>query len=130
MLEGLTYLHERGIIHRDLKCANVLVDNMGVVKLSDFGASKNILQNVGATGSVKLSKTITGSPYWMAPEVVKKVGHSKAADIWSLGCCVIEMLTSKPPWSEYGKDSNIIMNTIKNTNKPPRYPDNISMECR
>jgi serine/threonine protein kinase len=66
----------------------------------------------------------------MAPEVVRKVGHSKAADIWSLGCCVIEMLTSRPPWSEYGKDSNTIMTTIKNTSKPPRYPENITKDCK
>ena len=43
------------------------------------------------------SKSIKGSPYWIAPEVVKKIGHGTAADIWSIGCCVIEMLSSKPP---------------------------------
>jgi serine/threonine protein kinase len=51
----------------------------------------------------------------MAPEVIKRTGHGKPADIWSLGCCVIEMLTSKPPWNEYGKDAKIIMEVIKNT---------------
>jgi serine/threonine protein kinase len=59
-----------------------------------------------------VSKTFIGSPYWIAPEVIKKTGHGKPADIWSLGCCVIEMLTSKPPWSEYGKDAKTIMKTI------------------
>jgi serine/threonine protein kinase len=62
----------------------------------------------------------------MAPEVIKKVGHGKAADLWSLGCCVIEMLTSKPPWSEYGKDSKTVMNIISMSGKPPKYPDKIS----
>ena len=66
----------------------------------------------------------------MAPEIMQKIGHGKPADLWSLGCCVIEMLTSKPPWIEYGKDSKTIMNVIKNTKTPPKYPENISKECK
>jgi len=131
MLEGLKYLHEKGIIHRDLKCANVLVDHVGVIKLSDFGASKKILENLDGAEAAneKLSKSVIGSPYWMAPEVINKSGHGKPADVWSLGCCVIEMLTSKPPWSEYGTDSKQIMRIISTSGKPPKYPDNISTEC-
>lgn len=94
MLEGLKYLHINGIVHRDLKCANVLVDNMGVIKLSDFGASKRIVQDYNnELDEGSLSKSVKGSPYWMAPEVIKRTGHAKPADIWSLGCCVLEMLT-------------------------------------
>ena len=65
----------------------------------------------------------------MAPEIINRIGHGKPADIWSLGCCVIEMLTSKPPWIEYGKDSKTIMNVIKTRGKPT-YPENISNECK
>lgn len=75
-------------------------------------------------------KSVRGSPYWMAPEVVRKTGHGCPADIWGLGCCVIEMLTSKPPWYEFGKDAKTIMNVIKGCNKPPDYPDKISKECK
>ena|SRR5687768_5809984 len=123
MLEGLNYLHEKGIIHRDLKCANVLVDNMGVIKLSDFGASKRIVSTFDehghSAGEEHMLKSVKGSPYWMAPEVVRKSGHGYPADIWSLGCCVIEMLSSKPPWHEYGRDAKSIMNVIKTSTKPP-----------
>jgi serine/threonine protein kinase len=62
----------------------------------------------------------------MAPEVIKRSGHGKPADIWSIGCCVIEMLTSKPPWSEYGNDAKTIMNLIKNTKIHPTYPSGIT----
>jgi serine/threonine protein kinase len=51
----------------------------------------------------------------MAPEVIKKTGYGKASDIWSIGCCLIEMLTSKPPWSEHGRDPKIIFDIIKKT---------------
>jgi len=77
-----------------------------------------------------LTKSVKGSPYWMAPEVIKKSGHSKPADIWSIGCCVIEMLTSKPPWHEFGKDAKTIMNVIKNTKSKPVYPPNLSSDCK
>lgn len=99
MLEGLQYLHGNEIIHRDLKCANVLVDNMGVIKLSDFGASQRIEQACGFnTDDFTQSESFKGTPYWTAPEVLRQIEHNYPADIWSIGCCVIEMLTSKPPW--------------------------------
>lgn len=135
MLEGLKYLHDNGIIHRDLKCANVLVDNMGVIKLSDFGASKRIVYKLDKNGNIDpndnfILKSVKGSPYWMAPEVIKRTGYGAPADIWGLGCCVYEMLTSKPPWSEYGKDPRVIMDTIKNSLCPPTYPKDISNDCK
>lgn len=77
-----------------------------------------------------MSKSVIGSPFWMAPEVLLKEGHGKAADIWSLGCCVIEMLTGRPPWIEHGRDAKTVMNVIKNTKGPPKYPNNPSKECR
>ncbi|KAE9603261.1 hypothetical protein Lal_00008294 [Lupinus albus] len=94
IISGLKYLHDRNVVHRDIKCANILVDVSGSVKLADFGLAKATKLN-----DVKSSK---GSPYWMAPEVVnlKNQGYGLAADIWSLGCTVLEMLTRQPPYSD------------------------------
>ncbi|KVI01776.1 mitogen-activated protein kinase kinase kinase 1-like [Cynara cardunculus var. scolymus] len=94
ILSGLNYLHDRNVVHRDIKCANILVDVSGSVKLADFGLAK----------ATKLNdiKSCKGTPYWMAPEVVnnrKNKGYGLAADIWSLGCTVLEMLTRKVPYS-------------------------------
>nr|KYP47925.1 Mitogen-activated protein kinase kinase kinase 1 [Cajanus cajan] len=94
ILNGLKYLHDHDVVHRDIKCSNILVDVHGAVKLADFGLAKATKFN-----DVKSSK---GSPYWMAPEVVnlKNQGYGLAADIWSLGCTVLEMLTRQPPYSD------------------------------
>ncbi|KAK1430240.1 hypothetical protein QVD17_12840 [Tagetes erecta] len=94
ILSGLSYLHDRNVVHRDIKCANILVDVSGSVKLADFGLAK----------ATKLNdiKSCKGTPFWMAPEVVnnkKNKGYGPAADIWSLGCTVLEMLTGQVPYS-------------------------------
>ncbi|KAL5857226.1 hypothetical protein ACOSQ3_004684 [Xanthoceras sorbifolium] len=93
ILNGLKYLHDQNVVHRDIKCANILVDASGSVKLADFGLAK-----ATKTNDVKSCK---GTAFWMAPEVVnlKNHGYGLAADIWSLGCSVLEMLTRRPPYS-------------------------------
>ncbi|XP_027938759.1 mitogen-activated protein kinase kinase kinase 5-like [Vigna unguiculata] len=100
ILSGLAYLHSNKTIHRDIKGANLLVNQSGIVKLADFGLAKILMGN-----SYDLS--LKGSPYWMAPEVVKGAIKNESnldvvtgIDIWSLGCTIIEMFTGKPPWSE------------------------------
>ena len=82
ILAGLEYLHRHQIMHRDIKGANVLVDNSGVIKLADFGASKRLAEMVTTEGG---HRGIKGTPYWMAPEVIKQTGHGRQADIWSVG---------------------------------------------
>ncbi|XP_059648125.1 disease resistance protein UNI-like isoform X2 [Cornus florida] len=92
ILNGLNYLHSRNVVHRDIKCANILVDINGSVKLADFGLAKKTKFN-----DIKSCK---GTVFWMAPEVVKsRGGYGLAADIWSLGCTVLEMLTRQVPYS-------------------------------
>ncbi|KAF7363473.1 STE11-like protein [Mycena sanguinolenta] len=98
ILQGLIYLHERDIIHRDIKGANILVDNKGGIKISDFGISKKVEDGMGA-GNRMHRPSLQGSVFWMAPEVVKQSGHTPKADIWSVGCLVVEMLTGEHPWA-------------------------------
>ncbi|XP_061557090.1 mitogen-activated protein kinase kinase kinase 3 isoform X1 [Phycodurus eques] len=98
ILEGMSYLHSNMIVHRDIKGANILRDSEGNVKLGDFGASKR-LQTICMSGTG--IRSVTGTPYWMSPEVISGEGYGRKADIWSLGCTVVEMLTEKPPWAEY-----------------------------
>ena len=90
VLRGLLFLHEQGVIHRDIKGANILTTKEGLVKLADFGVATK--QQGLAEGSV------VGTPYWMAPEVIELSGATTASDIWSLGCTVIELLDGKPPY--------------------------------
>ncbi|XP_017603975.1 mitogen-activated protein kinase kinase kinase 5-like isoform X1 [Gossypium arboreum] len=124
ILSGLAYLHSFKTIHRDIKGANLLVDANGIVKLADFGMAKHL------TGlSYELS--LKGSPYWMAPEVIKAVmkkdsdpNLALAVDIWSLGCTVIEMFNGRPPWGELEGPQAL----FKVLNKTPPVPEALSPE--
>lgn len=98
ILEGLDFLHERKVVHCDLKAANILTTKNGNVKLSDFGVSLN-LKAMERNLTSKRQDAI-GTPNWMAPEVIELHGASTASDIWSLGCTIIELLTGKPPYGD------------------------------
>ncbi|KWU43305.1 kinase-like protein [Rhodotorula sp. JG-1b] len=99
VLHGLQYLHEQGVIHRDIKGSNILATKEGSIKLADFGVATRVAGSSSTTNSSEAQMAVVGSPYWMAPEVVdQSAGASPASDIWSLGALVIELLTSKPPY--------------------------------
>ncbi|KAJ7973364.1 Mitogen-activated protein kinase kinase [Quillaja saponaria] len=125
LLLGLEYLHKNGIMHRDIKGANILVDNKGCIKLADFGASKQVVELATISGA----KSMKGTPYWMAPEVILQTGHSFSADIWSVGCTVIEMATGKPPWSQQYQEVAALFH-IGTTKSHPPIPEHLSVGAK
>ncbi|KAK0483660.1 ste11-like protein [Armillaria novae-zelandiae] len=127
ILQGLSYLHERDIIHRDIKGANILVDNKGGVKISDFGISKKVDVQVLAGNNRVHRPSLQGSVFWMAPEVVKQSGHTQKADIWSVGCLVVEMLTGEHPWAQLTQMQAIFK---IGSSARPAIPSDISSEAQ
>ncbi|XP_041516575.1 mitogen-activated protein kinase kinase kinase 2 isoform X2 [Microtus oregoni] len=121
ILEGVHYLHSNMIVHRDIKGANILRDSTGNIKLGDFGASKR-LQTICLSGTGM--KSVTGTPYWMSPEVISGEGYGRKADIWSVACTVVEMLTEKPPWAEFEAMAAIFKIATQPTN--PKLPPHVS----
>ncbi|XP_030475704.2 mitogen-activated protein kinase kinase kinase 1-like [Syzygium oleosum] len=121
ILNGLKYLHDQNVVHRDIKCANILVDVSGSVKVADFGLAKATKMN-----DAKSSK---GTAFWMAPEVVnlRNRTYGLAADIWSLGCTVLEMLTRRPPYSHLEGMQALFR---IGRGEPPPVPDSLSREAR
>ncbi|XP_024528466.1 mitogen-activated protein kinase kinase kinase 1a [Selaginella moellendorffii] len=121
ILSGLKYLHEKKVVHRDIKCANILVHAHGTVKLADFGMAKQ-LEKIDSMRSCK------GSVYWMAPEVINpKKTAGFPADIWSLGCTVLEMATGKPPFSDW--EWNTVFFRV-GRGALPEIPDSIQGDAR
>ncbi|KAA6404394.1 MAG: putative Cytokinesis protein sepH [Streblomastix strix] len=116
-LNGLIYLHNQGVIHRDIKGANILVaGNFGQVKLADFGVSmKSSDQNKEGA-----EENVAGTPYWMAPEIIELKGATQASDIWSLGCTIIEMLTGSPPY--FSLPPMVALYKIATDDHPPVPP--------
>ena len=121
---GVHYLHFMGIIHRDIKGANVLVTNNGVAKLADFGCLRQ-LQDLQMSASASLKFVKNTSVPWMAPEVIKQsVRFPKATDIWSLGATVVEMATAAPPWPEFSNQLAALY--VGTAAAPPALPPTMS----
>uniref|UniRef100_A0A8C7JCE9 Mitogen-activated protein kinase kinase kinase 4 n=1 Tax=Oncorhynchus kisutch TaxID=8019 RepID=A0A8C7JCE9_ONCKI len=123
---AINVLHEHGIVHRDIKGANIFLTSSGLIKLGDFGCSVKL--NNAQTMPGEVNSTM-GTAAYMAPEVITRAkgeGHGRAADIWSLGCVLIEMVTGKRPWHEYEHNFQI-MYKVGMGHKPP-IPEKLSTE--
>lgn len=124
MVCGVKYLHDQGIVHRDLKGDNCLVTMEGVLKLADFGCSKEIDDVCSKTHGCR---TMVGTPYWMAPEVVRceDGGYGMKSDVWSVGCTVVEMVTGKPPWPECNSMWAAVYKIANSTGPPSEIPKDL-----
>ena len=156
VLEGLAYLHAKGVIHRDIKPDNVLISATGEAKLADFGCSKKLSQTVmmrstgGGMASSNnsnsegaeqdrlamakgLTNTLVGTPLYMAPEMMLEgdLGYSRPADIWSVGCLLLEMLGRKPwPVNDKVNMFQVLYKISNSVGLPPGVPQHCQTTLR
>lgn len=120
LILALEHLHKNNIVYRDLKPENVLIDEDGFAKITDFGLSKENITDNHQTNS------FCGTPEYLAPEILARKGHGKAVDWWSLGAIIYEMLTGLPPF--YTKDREKLFYNIKYSDL--KFPSFISPCCK
>ena len=115
ILNALSYLHDQGHLHRDIKAGNILVDSNGSVKLADFGVSASIFESNSVRGWSSSSLTdVAGTPYWMAPEVIhSRNGYGFKADMWSFGITSLELAHGCPPLSHLPLSKSLLLKITK-----------------
>ena len=124
ILQGLAYIHEKGIVHGNLRCANILLDNSNNCKLVDFAISRRVRDIISESSYI----SDCSACYWMSPEVVERSKCIWQSDIWSFGCTVLEMLNTKPPYHtlhEYAA-----MYRIATQDLVPSFPHGTSDHCK
>ena len=120
VLQGIDFIHKKKLVNRDIKGRNILVGKNGSVKLCDFGICKKYIKN-------GMKKYRGGSPYWMAPEILKKEEYFQNIDIWALGITCIELAEYEPPYSKYSPEE-VLKKIIKNPPKGLAQPEMWSFE--
>ncbi|QRW00094.1 mitogen activated protein kinase kinase kinase [Ceratobasidium sp. AG-Ba] len=138
LLEGLEYLHKMGVVHRDIKPDNLLLDHTGMIKFADFGAAKVLARNhrsiqhsarsrhstwnrPAATRQDIQQNSLTGTPMYMAPEIInnESIGRHGAMDIWSIGCVILECCTGRKPWHNLDNEWAIMFHIGQAKTSPP-----------
>ncbi|XP_077981126.1 mitogen-activated protein kinase kinase kinase 1-like [Glandiceps talaboti] len=130
ILHGIAYLHENQVIHRDLKGANILLDSTGHhLRIADFGAAARMATKTTMTG--EFQGQLLGTIAFMAPEVLRGETYGRSCDMWSIGCCVVEMATTKPPWNAGDLSNHLaLIFKIASSPGPPKIPDFLSPAVR
>lgn len=128
ILHGMDYLHKNKVIHRDIKPSNLLLTTGSELMLADFGCSFKMEASQTNEGNIAGLK---GSMSYMAPECLKETTLSRKADIWALGCTLLEMVTGKQPWAERKFDNVFsLMLEVATKNVTPAVPDTLSPELK